>query len=287
MTNRHISLSFLRFSALGSILLVAAALSYAGAESRIKSDDVDRILSELDKTLSGREDFISGRQDRIDSLSLSLSQSKDSLNALMRLADENTAFNNDSALHYLKRGIDAACQSPEALPFRWKYASLLPLAGMVDEAIKTFNAIEPDSVPASMLASYYDAGRQMHSYIASFYSPYPGLADNHQQKALEYQLKLLDVLPDGSVDRNFNLGEYYFLTNREKMAKALLDDIIENENPDSNLRARAAHHLSSLARDEGDDNAYIYYLAISAIADLKAATREVASLHTALSFNLK
>lgn len=118
MTNRHISLSFLRFSALGSILLVAAALSYAGAESRIKSDDVDRILSELDKTLSGREDFISGRQDRIDSLSLSLSQSKDSLNALMRLADENTAFNNDSALHYLKRGIDAAGQSPEALPFR-------------------------------------------------------------------------------------------------------------------------------------------------------------------------
>lgn len=269
-----------RLAAFVLAMLAASAAAIAATDSRgIGPDDVRDILAEVDRALEARDGFIAGRQQRIDSLSTQLGQTgSDSLAALMRLADEYTAFNNDDALRHLHRGIVGAPDAAAALPFRWKYASLLPLSGMVDEALKAFDAIPSDSVPPAMLASYYDAGRQMHSYIASFYSPYPDVADFHSRRALDYQLRLLDVLPEGSVDHNFNLGEYYFLTGRRKLAQALLSEIVENESPDSNLRARAAHHLSSMARDDGDDDAYVYYLAISAIADLKAATREVASL---------
>ena len=46
----------------------------------------------------------------------------------------------------------------------------LPLAGYIEAAAREFSIIPPDSVPQELKYSYFNAGRQMHSYIASFFS---------------------------------------------------------------------------------------------------------------------
>lgn len=255
-------------------LFAAFALLPAVAVPQSK---VEEALADLDRALEHRRTYIGMRQAALDSLAGLRRESGDSLPLLMRLADGYTSFNNDSALVYLSYGMESA-NGAEALPFRWKHASLLPLAGFFEEATGEFYSIEPEGVPDSLLVSYYDSGRQMHSYMASFYGMYPDIAAEHKRRSLDYQAKLLELLPKGSSEYKFRQGEYYYLSGKPELARVILGELVDDEPADSHLRARAAHHLSSMARASGDTASYVYYLAVSATADVLSATREVLSL---------
>lgn len=260
---------------IAALLLLVGVSGYCNAGN---SERTEAALKRLDAALDSRSHYIDARQQRIDSLcGIQTAGEPASPEILMQIADAYSAFNNDSALAYLRKGVEAT-EGAASLPFRWKYASLLPLGGFFDGAQREYEAIDADSVPDSLKASYYEAGRQMHSYIASFFKMYPDVQQPHARQALELQEKLLELLPDSSAEYKYQLGEYYLLTGRRQMARVLLEEIVDREPQNSNIRARAAHHLSAVASDEGDADAYKYYLAVSAIADVMSATREVISL---------
>ncbi len=259
------------------LLAVLAAMIFVGTVSAVSPEDVENALDRLDKVLLHKGGYEAARQHYIDSLRSVATERGDEPGLLMDIGEAYTSFNNDSALVCFERGMETATGA-DRLAFMWKRASLLPLSGFFDEAQLLYESIPVDSVPEAELASYYDAGRQMHSYIAAFFKDYPEVSEPNRQQALELQSRLLEILPDSTDLYKFQLGEYYFLTDRIKMARLLLEEILDNEPLNSTLRARAAHHLSSIALEEGDENAYHYYLAQSAIADCMTATREVISL---------
>ena len=233
-------------------------------------------LDSLDSSLAIRHEIEAGRQRYIDSL-VALQKNDTTRHCLiMEIGEAYTGFDNDSALVYFTRGVNLG--APENLPYRWKFASLLPLNGFFETAVNAFDSIDVAEVPDSLLASYYDSGRQMYSYIAAFFRAYPEVAAPYEKKALDMQAKLLTVLPPRSPEYRFNEAEYHFLNGRTEVARVLLEEVMENKGISSKMRARAAHHLSSLAKGDGDIDAYTYYLAISATADVQSATREVASL---------
>ena len=233
-------------------------------------------LDSLDSSLAIRHEIEAGRQRYIDSL-VALQKNDTTRHCLiMEIGEAYTGFDNDSALVYFTRGVNLG--APENLPYRWKFASLLPLNGFFETAVNAFDSIDVAEVPDSLLASYYDSGRQMYSYIAAFFRAYPEVAAPYEKKALDMQAKLLTVLPRRSPEYRFNEAEYHFLNGRTEVARVLLEEVMENKGISSKMRARAAHHLSSLAKGDGDIDAYTYYLAISATADVQSAPREVPSL---------
>lgn len=250
------------------ILLLLSSVAWAG--------DTSKALRNLDRALAQRNQFIQQRQHRIDSL-VALQQANPRIGLLMDIAESYTGFNNDSALYYYNKGIQLA-PGAQSLPFRWKYASLLPLVGFFDEAQKIFYQIPVDSIAPDDLAGYYDAGRQMHSYVAAFFRDYPSVANEQKEKALEMQRRLLPLLPEGSDEKRFNRAEYEYLTGNHSLGRVLLEEFIDSESPTHHLTAKAAHHLSTIARESDDEDDYTYYLALSAMADVMSATREVASL---------
>lgn len=260
----------MRWTAIFLILLLS--LSAYGIDKEKRSAALDS----LDSSLAVRHEIEAGRQRYIDSL-VALHRADTTRHCLiMEIGEAYTGFDNDSALVYFTRGVGLG--APENLPYRWKYASLLPLNGFFETAVNAFDSIDVAEVPDSLLASYYDSGRQMYSYIAAFFRAYPGVAAPYAAKALDMQAKLLTVLPRRSPEYRFNEAEYHFLNGRTEVARVLLEEVMENKGISSKMRARAAHHLSSLAKGDGDTDAYTYYLAISATADVQSATREVASL---------
>lgn len=258
------------------LLLGFMCMPFVGMASSVDDTMVEDALRQLDMVLAERNSFIHGRQARIDSLRGILAI-RPSAELVMDIAENYISFNNDSAIRYLQLGIDTY-PGVKGLPFRWKQASLLPLSGFFDRAEMQFNAIPLDSIPEELLCSYYDSGRQMYSYMAAFSRDYRQFTQPYEEKALEFQRKLLTLYPHDTEEYRYNLAEYYFLTNSIPRAKVLLEEIIDREGHGGKWRARASHHLSSLAKKESDDKAYTYYLALSAIADVLSATREVISL---------
>lgn len=259
--------------------IVAAALIPARAVISISPSDAERALTVLDDSLSLSDHFIGRRQAELNQLCDSLRKSDTSAHGrlMLHIIDRYTAFNNDSAMRYLDLGLESP-EITDKLPFLLRRAVLLPLSGFAEAAERIYDSIPEESVPDSLKALYYDSGRQMYSYMAAFAASQPRYHKLYTDKALERQQRLLDILPNNSIEYKFNLGEYYFLTGENGKARALLSEITERLPVESNLRARAAHHLSTIAHGAKDDNAYVYYLAQSALADVCAATREVASL---------
>lgn len=251
-------------------LKAAAVLEYT-------AEDAARALDVLDDSLSRRNYFIERRQQSLNNLTALLKQHPDSTQLMMRIAERYTAFNNDSALRYLRLGYEHS-SGTESIPFKLAEASLLPLTGDFETARRIYQAYSPDSIPPEMQIMYLESGRQMYSYMATFSREGSAEQKLYNDLALENQNHLIDLLPKDSQEYRYHLGEYYFQTGQKGKARALLEDIFETEPTESNLRARAAHHLSALAHEENDDNAYIYYIAGAALADITAATREVAAL---------
>ena len=268
----------MRFSiCLISTTILSATIIPARASLNFTSSDTREALHALDNSLTKRREFIDRRQAGIDSLVDSLSHNPGNQRMLLEIAQRYTAFNNDSALHYLSMGSEIAT-GLDRVPFELRRAALIPLSGAFGSAEHVFAGINPDSLPARLLPLYHESGRQMSSYLAAFSPNGSPQRNSYSELAREHQRELISLLPDTTSEYRYHLGEYFFETGRKGKARALLEEVFAGEPQLSNLRARAAHHLASLARERGDDDAYTYYLARAAIADVSAATREVAAL---------
>ena len=258
-----------------TLLIIILLLGYTNATAATELNDA---LRRVDRQIEMRSTHLDRRQHDIDSLVRQLKRNRLNSALIDSIADAYTGFDNDSAIAYLTRGIESAGDDDTRRFFTWKRASLYPLTGLMQSALSDFASLPPDSVPVHLRASYYDSGRQLYSYLSTYYSSFPELSRRFADMALRMQEKLLDELPPQSPAHGFNLGEYYFLTGSPVKARVLLQEIIDNAPEDSRYTARAAHHLARIAHDDGNNDEYLRYLALSALADLQTATREVASL---------
>lgn len=267
-----------------SIFIIFIAVLQISALA-ITDSQVNKVMERLDAELSKRNIYADARQARIDSLkNLCLDHvTNDSawFSSIMQLAQEYTAFNTDSALSYFAKGYNRASEQQIdtlALAFKIQKATHLPLIGFINEAVLEYESINIEELPETMLELYYDAGRQMYSYIASFFVNYPEVCNKWNKLSMDAQLNLIALLDESSPKYKLNQGEYYFNNREFSKARIILQDLLNMIPDDSNLYARAAHMISDIAQEQDEDNDFLYYLALSAIADIKSATLEVMSL---------
>lgn len=259
-----------------STLLPAFSLS-------VSREQVDKILETLDREITVRDEYIGQRQARIDSIRRSLGRDHDRrwIETTLLLGDAYNSFNNDSALFVYSRGYDRAVALGEdslATLFRLRRATILPLAGFNEDARREFEAVNPALLSPDLKIQYYSAGRQMYSYMASYFASYPESRDYFNRLALEAQGELLKLLDEDSNTYLLNQGEYFYYTREYPKAKATLRELLDRLPESSNQYARASHIISEISKARGEHNDYVYYLALSAVADVKSATLEVVAL---------
>lgn len=255
------------------------------ANNSIESADVTQIIKRLDKELAKRRTYLNHRHFVIDSLKQEVEDKdmnpRDRLECFLRLGDSYNALNTDSALTFYSKGYKLASSlGLDTFKTRFELRSLtyLPLQAFMSQAQEQFEKIDPATLPEDLLIEYYDAGRQMYSYIASYYEDYSDVYEPYMKKSQDAQVKLLSLLEEESPRYMLNQGEYFFHHQEYTKAKAILLLLLRRIPEEDNLYARAAHLLAEIAKVRGEHNAYIYYLALSAIADTRGATLEVSSL---------
>lgn len=257
------------------MLLLSASGAHAAVEYTLHQSHL--ALEELDDHLSRRNVYIDSRQRNIDSLCAILRESPRDKDIILEIATGYTAFNNDSALHYLRMGSEIA-SGIDRLPFKLRQASLMPLDGNLIEARQLYDSIDEEDVPPHLLPLYFESGRQMYSYIAEFPTTPAQSSLMMKALALDRQKRLVEVVDHDGHDYNYIMGEYYLQKGETERARAIFNKVVDTTPVSSNLRARAAHHLSSIALSKGDYNTYVYFLSQAAMADVTAATREMAAL---------
>lgn len=267
------------------IALFVGVVSPTVAAADINSDQVAAILVKLDNELQLRDQYIAKRLNLIDSLrgradKRTLSQ-QERLDSRLKLAESFVGFNADSAIYHYTIGLDNAVKAGNdslAVLFTMRRAAQLPLDGYVQAAMDDYLSVDTAGISPTMKKAYFDSGRQMYSYMASFCVNRPAENERFSHLALECQANLLLMLDPQSAVWKLNQGEYYFLRGEYSKANAILENLMDNLSEDDNMFARAAHFLSDIAAAKNEPNGKIYYLALSAIADTRAATREVSSL---------
>jgi hypothetical protein len=242
-------------------------------------------LSQLDKELTNANKYEALRQASIDSIKAIIAhQTIDSpqwLTSVMTLADSYSSFNADSAIQYYTVTYEhsSALKATDiALAAKIKRATQLPLIGFNTDALNDYNSIPVDSIPEQLLALYYSSGCQMYHYISIFYASYPDIASKWEQKAADSQEQSLRYLDQSSAAYKLAKGEYFFRHEEYLKAKVILEETVDILPDNSNIYARATHMLALIANINKDSNGHLYYLALSAIADIKSATMETASL---------
>lgn len=267
--------------------IFAALTGYAAKSMSINDSDVNHALQNLDKELNRRDVYKKEREARIQSIEQSLYENTENdsvekrINLTMNLADAFAAYDNDSTLFYLKKGYtlsDEIKNDTMATHFLLKYITYLPLAGKAVESIELFEKIDTAGMSDNMYIEYLKAATQMSSYVVSSFADQPELAAFWKSKTKTFQKELCSKLSSDSPLKKYHEAEYYFSLKDYDKATVMLKDLMDNEPESSNIRARAGHGLALIAQAFSDEKAYTYYLALSAISDVKSATLEITSL---------
>lgn len=267
-----------------AVLMIFVNLLVAGSET-IGRKEVASMLKTLDSELEHRELYISRRRASIDSLKSVLKSgsisSDDRLSTLLMLGDMYNAYNTDSAVSIYDKGARLARdlkQDSVAVRFELRRLTYLPLLAFISQAEDELSRIDFESLPEGLQEEYFDAARQMYFYIAAYYVNYPDVYDRYMAKSHDAQKALIGHLEEGSPRYMLNMGEYYYYNKEYSKTQALAMLLIDQLQPEDNLYARACHLLAEISKARGEHYAYEYYLALSAIADARGATLEVASL---------
>lgn len=195
----------------------------------------------------------------------------------LQLFDEYKKFVIDSAIHYVDRNIEIAQKLNR--PY-WKHQSSLQLSllysmcGRYRDAELILENIKTSELPRRLLPAYYET----YSRFWGYYS-ITATKDRYGQQREAYQDSLLALLDHSSFD--YKLSRAYYYGSRDSIeAKKILTELLETEEVGTPNYAMITHAYASFCWYQQKYEERKKYLMMSAIADIKNATRETASLQS-------
>lgn len=265
------------------ITIIAANLSAtlcAQTVANIDKATLNASIEELDELLANRDKFLEKKYSAITALKR---QAKEVTTAttLANVARAYVEVNNDSAVRYFDRAILLAPDgSEEHGLLQAQLAARLPIKGLTQEAVETYEAVDSTIFSHDNLVEYYDAGCRMYIALTSIFSNDIKVAQKYSAKVLQYKKRLLSALSDQKESPRYRMehGEYLLREGKAEAAEALVRYVYDTQSIGTQLHTRAAHILSHIVARRDDDDACLYYLVNSIISDVNAGSVELPSL---------
>lgn len=271
------------------ILTLAICLLWAcgiNATPSISHKDLEAALNKVDHELSLREGYVANRKRFIERLKRDMdtvARGEVSLKKILAVGEAYEGFNTDSAVRYFtvlheesrRQGLDSL-----AAVGALKAAAILPLNGTMVPALALFASVDTTGFSREQMVLYHNSGRSMYGFLADLRGQQQYANLHFADKAHEHQGQLIRYLRKDSPMYLLQSGGYYFTQGELAKAWSYTSQLMRIIPRDSRLFAYAAYQMSTIARAEGNYDEEIYYLALSATADLKAAVQEISSLQT-------
>lgn len=251
--------------------------------------DPEIALRKLDSLVLNNEVFVKVKYNYISELKAKSSVgSEDEIYWKNKsIYNEYKTFDSDSALVWLDK-LDILAGSlnnnDEILSNKIERSHILAATGLLVESLAEIENINSHKLPDNLRKNYYEQMSylysHLHQYTASqnFAQPHLGGENYYQIMQLTYVDSLKTIIRPSDSDYMWNAAWRYRSTDslryyRKKIEKELLGRDFSERNEALELYA-----LSHLYAQENDRIGMINALAYSAMADIKCANREIASL---------
>lgn len=270
-------------------MLLAALLCGVFVEMRgsgpaaddLKADELKAELGRLDATVEELDIYRTRFGRQIDSLSRQLEKGPvgSRAEAAVEISRRYRMFNADSSLYFAQRAIELSVADPSAtaasrLRARLAYIDALSTLGVFSEAREAFNSLDSSTLPAELKADYWRTGRTLYSYIITYLNDDSEFSENSRRKYRMYHDSLLTVLPSGSRERRFLLGEKLVWEGRDREGLKTLSELIDPANPSLPYSAMAAFQMARLYQRQGEPEQAGWYLSFASRGDMVNSVRE-------------
>lgn len=206
-------------------------------------------LTRLDHYVERRATFVSAKQHRIDSIKQQLQRpitAEERLNVYNCIFEEYYTFRFDSAMVYVKRGLDLAYKTKNSIfidKFRIHRGLLLATSGYYSQAEAILKSIRPDSLPDQVKFNYYYS----MSWLYNFWSAYCNdreFAPQMNALRLQYLLQAIAHTPRGSAMYHYLHGEAAFYRNQHELAMRYYHRVLHQVGVNNRLYASSAYALA-------------------------------------------
>ncbi len=242
----------------------------------------DSILSALEIEILQRDKYVQQRLAKIEGYQQIYRTTPDlekKYNACFSIYNEYKSFIYDSAFHYAMNLTRLAHERKNPVVIqsaKVKTAFILVSGGLYKEAYDTLQSVTIDQMPDSVKRDFYSVSARLYNDMA-LYVQDAYYARLYQAKGNEYVQKELALNLVDSYDYNSLLIRAKQSENDLETARELYRKLKGNFELTAHQQAMEAYNISTTYRED-DIERDIYFKALAAIYDIRAAVKETVSI---------
>ena len=259
----------------------------------IKGDN-NQLYKQLDAALAQRAHYVELKEKSLNEIKQGakyVTSNEDKLKLYEQLANEYKAYEYDSAMTYINKGLILAQKSNNIFfnkRFQLSQTRLLITRGFYAEAKEILQKIEPKEEPRDYQFLYYYTMYGLYNNWST-YCENNEFSKNYDLKKMEYLKKAIELSPKKDAFYYYLMGELYYFSNHPNNNKTIqyYKKALSMEKANSRLHAMTAFALSEVYQKANNLELMEHYLLVAAISDITSATKENVALQDIALFIYK
>ena len=259
----------------------------------VKGDN-NQLYKQLDAALAQRAHYIELKEKSLNDIKQGakyVTSNEDKLKLYEQLANEYKAYEYDSAMTYVNKGLILAQKSNNIFfnkRFQLSQTRLLITRGFYAEAKEILQKIEPKEEPRDYQFLYYYTMYGLYNNWST-YCENNEFSKNYDLKKVEYLKKAIELSPKKDAFYYYLMGELYYFSNHPNNNKTIqyYKKALSMEKANSRLHAMTAFALSEVYQKANNLELMEHYLLVAAISDVTSATKENVALQNIALFIYK
>ena len=259
----------------------------------VKGDN-NQLYKQLDAALAQRAHYVELKEKSLNEIKQGakyVTSNEDKLKLYEQLANEYKAYEYDSAMTYVNKGLILAQKNNNILfnkRFQLSQTRLLITRGFYAEAKEILQKIEPQEDSHDYQFLYYYTLYELYNNWST-YCENNEFSKNYNQLKVNYLKKAIELSPKKDAFYYYLLGELYYYSNHPNNNRTIqyYKKALSMEKPDSRLHAMTAFALSEVYKKANNLELMEHYLLVAAISDITSATKENVALQDIALFIYK
>ena len=259
----------------------------------VKGDN-NQLYKQLDAALAQRAYYVELKEKSLNDIKQGakyVTSNEDKLKLYEQLANDYKAYEYDSAMTYVNKGLILAQKSNNIAynkRFQLSQTRLLITRGFYAEAKEILQKIEPKEEPRDYQFLYYYTMYGLYNNWST-YCENNEFSKNYDLKKVEYLKKAIELSPKKDAFYYYLMGELYYFSNHPNNNKTIqyYKKALSMEKANSRLHAMTAFALSEVYQKANNLELMEHYLLVAAISDITSATKENVALQDIALFIYK